>query len=123
MLLHIGILSILENGGCHIGVLNSVIGKDGRRQISVKIHPGKAFRVLLRDLVIALPQSLLLLIGKTADPVLEDLRLFHKTGNLFAGKGICIHDHLFCGRYNDPQNLQPPVRDCPISCFGVRLQS
>ena len=105
MVLHIGVLSVLKNSGSHISILNPVISQDGRCKISVKIHLCKALRVLLRDLVIALPECFLLRIGKTADPVPENLRLFHKTGDLFAGKSIRVHNHLFGGRNNDPQFL------------------
>ena len=104
MLLHIIILTILEDRRSHVCILDPVISQKRRRKIFPKIHVCEPLGIFLCDLVIAGPEFLLFFIGQTLNPLHQDFCFLHKRRKFTACKEICIHPHLF-GRRNDNSHL------------------
>ena len=104
MLLHILVLAILEHSRRHVGVLDTVIGKERRRKNLVQVHLCKPICVLPGNFVITGPERLLLLIGESDDPVFEHFRLIQKYRELCTGEGIRVHPAILIDQIGRPDN-------------------
>ena len=109
MILHILILAVLKDRRRHICVLDAVIDQERRRQVLSQIHMCKPLGVLPGDLVIADPESFLLLICQTTDPVFQNFCFLHKDRKVRAVKGFCIYPHLLCRGYDDLHDSSPSI--------------
>ena len=94
--LHIIILAVLKNSRRHVGILDAVIGQDRRRQLRLQVHRRKTLCVLPGDLIIARPKRFLVIIGKSADLILQKLSPVQKNRKTGNGQGVRVDPHLLC---------------------------
>ena len=107
MFLYIIQLSVLKHSRRHIGILNAVIRKQSRSQISAQIHLRKLCRTLFCDFIAACPKLFLLIIRKCTDPFFQDRGFFEKHWQSYADKCIGICPHLL-RRGNDDSHPSSP---------------
>ena len=97
-------LAILKYRRCYLSILKAIISQQGCCQIFREIHMCESLGILPGNLIIAGPEFLLFLIGKSPNPILQNLYTVCEYRKCRTRKWICVYPHLFSRGTDDPHS-------------------
>ena len=97
VLLYVVVLSVGEDIGCYVLVLDALIGQYRWGQIAVQIHLLQPLYIQCGNPVVALPKLLQFLRGFALQLTAKLLCLLQKSRQIADRQAVRVHVHLFCG--------------------------